>query len=248
MPLPASFPKLYTDLAAWWPLLSTPVDYAEEAAFYRKLLTARAALPHNTMLELGSGGGNNAVHLKAHFQMTLVDIAPGMLAVSRELNPECRHFEGDMRTVRLDEQFDMVFIHDAISYMTTLADLNQAIETSYRHCKPGGAALFAPDSLRETFKPGTKQGGHDHGDRGLRYLHWDFDPDPTDTTYESHFAYLLRSPDGSIQHAYDQHTLGLFSRAQWLEAIQTAGFTAEAVPFEHSEVEPGSTEVFLGIK
>ena len=34
-------PKLYTELASWWQLLSAPADYAEEAAFYaRNLLDA----------------------------------------------------------------------------------------------------------------------------------------------------------------------------------------------------------------
>ena len=57
------------------------------------------------MLELGSGGGNNAFHLKSKFEMTLVDLSPQMLAVSRTLNPECEHREGDMRTVNLGTHF-----------------------------------------------------------------------------------------------------------------------------------------------
>ena len=30
--------RLYGELAAWWPLLSAPADYAEEAAFFKRLL------------------------------------------------------------------------------------------------------------------------------------------------------------------------------------------------------------------
>jgi len=47
----------------------------------------------------------------------LVDKSPGMLEVSRALNPECEHVEGDMRTVRLGREFDLVFVHDAVAYM-----------------------------------------------------------------------------------------------------------------------------------
>ena len=36
-------------------------------------------------------------------------------------------------------------------YLTTERDLGLAIETAYIHCRPGGAALFAPDYVRETF-------------------------------------------------------------------------------------------------
>jgi SAM-dependent methyltransferase len=148
-------PKMYTELASWWSLLSPPGDYAEEAAFYLKALIEACERSPQTLLELGSGGGNNASHLKSRFQMVLVDLSPGMLAVSRRLNPECEHVEGDMRTVRLGRQFDCVFVHDAIVYMTTEADLRKAIETAFVHCRPGGAALFAPDHIKENFRPST---------------------------------------------------------------------------------------------
>src|SRR5580765_7132183 len=121
-------PKMYEELASWWPLLSSPADYVEEAAFYERTLAAACQRPLRTVLELGSGGGNNASHLKARFQMVLVEPSAGMLEVSRALNPECEHIEGDMRTVRLGRQFDSVFIHDAVAYMTTQSDLRMAID------------------------------------------------------------------------------------------------------------------------
>ena len=31
--------KLYNELADWWPLMSAPADYAEEAAFYFDAMT-----------------------------------------------------------------------------------------------------------------------------------------------------------------------------------------------------------------
>ena len=205
--------RLYDDLASWWPLLSPPSDYEEEAAFYREALTAACEGPVRTLLELGSGGGNNAFHLKPHFTLTLVDLAPGMLEVSRALNPECEHVEGDLRSVRLGRTFDGVFIHDAICYMTTEADLRQAFETAYVHCRPGGAALFAPDYVRETFQPTTDHGGTDGADRALRYLEWAYDPDPADTSYLVDYAFLLRAPDGRTRIEHDRHVEGLFPRA-----------------------------------
>lgn len=240
--------KLYGELASWWPLLSAPEDYAEEAAFYRKTLTNGCERPPHTVLELGSGGGNNASHMKSHFAMVLVDPSAGMLDVSRLLNPECDHIQGDMRTVRLDRQFDAVFVHDAVCYMTTESDLRQAIATAYVHCRPGGAVLFAPDHVRENFRASTDSGGHDAGPRGLRYLEWTWDPDPTDTTYVVDYAYLLRDGDGSVRAEHDRHIEGLFSRDQWLQWLTEAGFRARMVPFDHSEIESGSYEVFVGVK
>ncbi len=79
--------RLYTDLAKWWPLCSSPDEYKEEAEIYRRTLLHHSPRTPVTLLELGSGGGNNASHLKRHFKMTLVDLSPGMLRVSRKLNP-----------------------------------------------------------------------------------------------------------------------------------------------------------------
>jgi SAM-dependent methyltransferase len=241
-------PELYTRLADWWPALSAPEDYAEEAAFYRQALQSASSFTPKTLLELGSGGGNNASHLKAYFQLTLVDRSPGMLEVSRRLNPECEHFQGDMRSVRLGRQFDLVFIHDAIMYMRTEADLARAIDTAYAHCRPGGAALFAPDCTRETFCPSTRHGGHDRGPRALRYLEWTWDPDPADSTYQSCMVYLLREGPAQVRSILDTHILGLFNTATWLDTIALAGFVPSALPFEHSELEPESTFVFLGLR
>ncbi len=240
-------PRLYSDLAPWFHLLTAPEDYAEEAASYRTALVAAGDSPPRTLLELGSGGGTNASHLKADFTMTLVDLSPAMLAISRSINPDCEHLAGDMRDVRLGRIFDAVFIHDAIVYMTTVPDLARAIETAFVHCRPGGAALFCPDHTRESFRPSTAHGGHDSGDRGLRYLEWTSDPDPADTTSITDFAYLLRE-GGEVRCEYDRHVSGLFARDEWLRLITEAGFEARALPFEHSTIEPGSHEMFLGIR
>ena len=241
-------PKLYRELASWWPLLSEPAHYAEEAAFYLQVLMSSSVRPPKTLLELGCGGGNNASHLKAHFYMTLVDLSPSMLAVSRALNPVCEHIEGDMRTVRLGRLFDAVFVHDAVAYMTSEDDLRSVLETSFVHCRPGGAALFCPDHVRENFRPQTSHGGHDSGARSLRYLEWTWDPDPSDTTYESHMAYLLREADGTVRVEHDRHLMGLFGRDDWLRLLAEVGFEPRGLPFEHSELEPGSSEVFVGTR
>jgi SAM-dependent methyltransferase len=236
--------RLYTEFADWWPLLSAPSDYVEEAAFYHRLLLETCRVPCQSLLELGSGGGNNASHLKVHFTMVLVDRSPGMLQVSRSLNPECEHVEADMRTVRLGRQFDAVFVHDAVSYMTTEADLQKVLETAFVHCKPGGAALFVPDHVRENFRPSTDHGGHDGDGRALRYLEWSWDPDPADSSCVADYAYLMRERDGSIRVEWDRHLEGLFARADWLRLLTGVGFEPKVVPFDHSELEPGEYEVF----
>ena len=241
-------PRLYTDLADWWTLLSPPYEYEEEAAFYLRLMQEASRRPLRHVLELGSGGGNNASHLKSHFTMTLVDRSAGMLAESRRLNPECEHIEGDMRSVRLGRRFDAVFVHDAVVYMTTEADLTAAIATAFLHCEPGGVALFAPDHVRETYSPSTDCGGYDGARRGLRYLEWSWDPDPADTQCVTDYVYALRGEDGSVKVVHDRHIEGLFGQDQSLQWLSDAGFQANMVPLEHSDVPTGSCVVFVAVK
>jgi ubiquinone/menaquinone biosynthesis C-methylase UbiE len=256
-PFGSDQPKLYADLASWFHLLSSPPDYAEEAEFARSLIVEDGSGPPISVLELGSGGGNNASHLKAHFQMTLVDLSPGMLELSRSLNTECEHLQGDMKTLRLGRTFDAVFIHDAIMYMTNEQDLRSAIETASIHCKSGGALLVMPDVVKETFVSLTTHGGHDSAaslgaapyragasrdGRSIRYIEWTFDPDPTDTTYTVDFAYLLREQDQPVRVVHDRHVFGIFPRDTWLAVLTSAGFGARAV------ADPWGREVFVGTK
>lgn len=230
--------ELYDRLAPWWPLLSPPEDYAEEAAFYAEALADAAAHTVRDVLELGSGGGNNASHLKDRFRLTLVEPSEGMLALSRSLNPECRHVRGDMRDVRLEERFDAVFVHDAICYMTSEEDLRRAMETALAHLRPGGSALFAPDYVRETFEEASEIGGGEGSGRALQFLAWTWDPEPADDTYRVDWALLLRDEDGTVEAVHETHEEGLFARDRWLALLEEVGFErARSVTWRHSEVE-----------
>jgi SAM-dependent methyltransferase len=230
---------IYSDLAPWFHLLTHPSDYAEEAEFVTRVADEEARGKVQTLLELGSGGGNNASHLKHHFECTLTDISPEMLALSKTLNPECEHVLGDMRTLRLGSTFDVVFIHDAVSYMTAEDDLRAAVETAAAHMRPGGVLVMTPDATREIFSAGTEHGGHDGEDgRSLRYLQWTHEPDPVDaSTYVVDYAVILREPGGQIRIVSDQHTLGLFPETTWRRLV------AEA---ELELVEPTVEDPFAG--
>jgi SAM-dependent methyltransferase len=239
---------MYGQLASWFHLITAPADYADEAEVVVRLLANHGvalgpANSHATVLELGCGGGNTASHLKTHGRLTLTDIAPAMLALSAMLNPECEHIEGDMRTLRLGRTFDAVLLHDAVTYMTAEADLRAAMETAFVHLRPGGAVVFLPDFTAETFRAETRHGGHDGSDgRSLRYLEWTSDPDPTDTTVVTDYAYLLREADGSVQVLEDRHVLGVFPRATWLRLLADVGFSADL------SVDAWDREVFVGVR
>jgi trans-aconitate methyltransferase len=236
---------MYRDMARWFHLVTSPAEYAVEAKFYERMMTESAQIPVKTILELGSGGGNNASHLKSRYELALVDLSDAMLELSKSLNPECEHLQGDMRSLRLDRQFDAVFIHDAIMYMTSEADLRAAITTAFVHCREGGAVVIAPDHVKETLSETTDHGGHDGEEWSLRYLEWTWDPDPDDETFLADYAYLLRDAKGEVEVKHDRHTCGVFPRSTWMRLIEDAGFRAERRDGIENETGP---DIFIGVK
>jgi len=230
----------YDELAEWWPLFSPPEEYVEEAADLVERLRPRVTTERPALLALGSGGGSLASHLAPVFRMTLTDLSPQMLAVSRAVNPDAEHLAGDMRTLRLAREFDVVLVHDAICYATTAADLEATLATAAVHCRIGGTVAVLPDYVRETFTPGTDHGGHDAPDgRGFRYLEWHWDPDPSDDTYFVDYAFMLRAATGEVSVVHDRHVEGLFSRARWRAAFDAAGLDAT------SEIDAWGRDVFM---
>jgi SAM-dependent methyltransferase len=239
--------SLYAELAGWWPVISPPAEYADDGAVINAIFAA-AAQPVRTVLDLGSGGGHAALHVKASRLMTLVDLSPDMLEVSKQLNPECEHVEGDMRTIRLGRQFDAVLVHDAIDYVTSQDDLRRVIETAFVHCRPGGLAVFAPDHTAETFRAGTGGGGgHDGTGRHASFNERTSDPDPDDDWVLAEYEFTLRDADGTVQVVPEAHRLGSFRRDTWFGLLRAAGFAAEISPGTRAGNGAGSAKViFVG--
>jgi SAM-dependent methyltransferase len=216
--------RVYSDLAGWWPLISPPEEYTEEAAHLAEVFGA-AEIPVREVLDLGSGGGGVAVHLTDRLAMTLVDLSDEMLDVSRRLNPESEHIRGDMRTIRLGRTFDAVLVHDAIDYMTTEDDLRQVIETAFVHCRPGGLAVFVPDHVADAFQPYNGGGGGSDGTgRQASFTEWTWDPDPADDWIQAEYEFVLREADTTVRVVTETHRLGAFRRVTWLRLLAEAGF------------------------
>jgi hypothetical protein len=108
--------------------------------------------------------------------------------------------------------------------------------------------VFAPDYVRETFRPQTRHGGHDGVGRALRYLEWTTDPDPADTTYQVDYAYLLREDGRPLRLEHDRHIEGLFGRDTWLRLLAEVGFRASTRPLVLGEPPREVGEIFAAHK
>jgi hypothetical protein len=61
-------------------------------------------------------------------------------------------------------------------------------------------------------------------------------------------VYTMKSEDGKLQVEHDRHIMGIFPRQTWLDLLSHAGLQSEVIPFDHSQIEPGTCEVFLARK
>lgn len=220
------------------------------------LIAERLGAGPKRILELGAGGGHTLVHLAAEadggygkHECVAVDLAEPMLVNCRALIPGVEAVAGDMRTVRLDQQFDVVLIHDAIDYLLTPEDVRQTLETVREHLAPGGLAFIAPTYTRETFTDGeVADDGTTTGAENVTYFSYIHDPDPADDTFEMILLYLIRPQNKNhepraVETIEDRHTLGLFAEAQWIGWMRDAGLATE-----HVGNEDGAWSLFVGTK
>ena len=220
--------RLYDDLAWLWPLWGSAEEYADYCSHVTRLIRGHAKIPVRSLLNIGCGGGKNVFNLKHDYDVTGLDLSPRMLALARELNPECEFLQGDMRTFSLDRTFDAVLMDDAISYMATRADLDSAFLMAWQHLNPGGVMVAGPDDTKETFvqnrtvaTPAIGKGKPANVD--VVFVENDYDPDSTDDHYEGTMVYLIRE-EGRLRVEIDRHILGLFTLDVWRETLAKVGF------------------------
>ncbi len=229
---------LYTDLAWLWPMWGdATTEYAQYCEYVTTLVRRYSERPATTLLNIGCGGGKNALNLKRNFEVTGLDLSPTMLAQAKELNPECTFVHGDMRTFKLGNTFDAVLMDDGISHMNCRADFVEAFRIAYVHLNPGGVLVATPDVTIESFqqnKTTTTPATRDVWD--VVFIENVYDPDPTDEQYEATILYLIRN-HGRLRIETDHWTMGIFSLDTWRHVLRETGYRVHEELFSLDEEE-----------
>jgi len=224
--------RLYDDLAWLWPIWGGPEEYADHCDYMIRLVREHAQIPVRSLLNIGCGGGKNAFNLKKEYEVTGVDLSPRMLALAKELNPDCEFLEGDMRTFSLGRTFDALLMDDGITHMASRPDLTSAFKTAFQHVNPGGVMVVTPDDTTETFvqnrtqyqvvsAPDPCKSKPDNVE--VVFIENAYDPDPTDDCFEGTILYLIRE-DGKLRVEIDRSVDGLFSLDIWRQTLTSVGF------------------------
>jgi ubiquinone/menaquinone biosynthesis C-methylase UbiE len=202
-------------------------DYDAESAALHHLIQTRT--PGATrLLDVACGTGGHLRHLRRWYEVTGVDIDPGMLAEAHRNVPEVTLIEADMRTLVLDESFDaIVCLFSSVGYLRSTDELTAAVAAMSRHLNAGGILVVdgwvRPDAWISGGKTEVTRAASDavqvvritrsrrQGDR---------------TSLEMH--HLIGTADG-IEYVVDEHVLTLFAPAHYEAAFRASGLTVETV-------------------
>jgi len=222
----------YNELAWTEDLLSDPADYEVEVAGYVDLIKRNSSQTPRTLLHLGCGAGGHDGFFKQHFAVTGVDISRGMLDKARLRHQDIEYIEGDMRTVRLGREFDVVTIPDSIDYMGSLPELRMAIETAVAHLKPRGILLIV-GKTQEIFRDNNFVYIGEQEDLHVTLLENNYTNRYRPHTYEATLVYLIRRR-GELTIHTECHMLGLFSQEVWEKVLTEAGLSIQEADLDGS--------------
>jgi ubiquinone/menaquinone biosynthesis C-methylase UbiE len=134
---------LYTDLSAYYDLMCSYIDYAEQS---RAVLRLNRLFGNggNRYLDLACGTGPHVQHfLQAGFQAQGLDIHPPMLDIAQKRCPDARFFQGDMAGFSVDSPCDIIscFLY-SIHYNNTIDKLQKCIARVHAALQAGGMFCF----------------------------------------------------------------------------------------------------------
>ena len=215
----------YNDLAWTEDWLANPCEYKNEVTFYIDLIKANSQSPPSTLLHLGCGAGGHDTFFKQHFTITGVDLSKGMLKIAHDRHPEFEYIEGDMRTIQLNREFDVVAIPDSIDYMVSEEDLLQAITNAVFHLKTGGILLIVAKT-QETFHNNNFAYSGEKDGVSVTLLENNYINNFKVNTYEATFMYLIRK-QGQLSVHTENQILGLFAQATWESIFKKVGLAMQ---------------------
>jgi len=195
------------------------------------------------ILELGSGTGRLLLPLaRQGYRLTGVELSPAMLARARrrllaeDLGGRVTLVEQDMRTLALDERYNLAFcVLNSFMHLLTLDDQLAALDRTLQHLNPGGLLLldlFNPDLSRLLEPPGQLtlekvMTDPESGHRLLKYHARRLDRGQQ----IMHVTYVIDDVDdqGHVHRTLFPFSLRYLFRAELELLLRHAGFQVEAV-------------------
>ena len=236
--------RLYHELSPYYDLIYASKDYEGEARSYVRRIEQHKRSSGKDLLEVACGTGRYLEFFARDFTCTGLDLSPAMLSVARKRVKGAELVRGDMLTMKLGRQFDVVAcLFSSIGYVRGRENLRRTIGNFGDHLVPGGVLLIAPWLRREDYKVGM----------------------PHLQTYESEdikiaraavsrlegrnvslidFHWMIAEKDKPVRHVDDDvHELTMHTHEEVMDAMSEAGIRGRFI-----KGRKGSRGLYLGVK
>lgn len=214
---------MFKETQAYYDAVYTFKDYKAEAKQVDAIIRRAKRSRGRDLLDVACGTGKHLAELKGRYRCRGLDLDAGMLTVARGRLRDVPLHRGDMRAFDLHREFDaVVCLFSSIGYVRTRQGLDRTLRTFAAHTKPGGVVLIEPWILRGEFHSGRS--GVQVGDAGGVTVARAYSSEAKGATSKLHFHYLIASA-GKLHAVTEEHTLGLFTRAEYERAFRRAGLS-----------------------
>jgi SAM-dependent methyltransferase len=195
--------------------------YKKEAERISQIIETYKKSEGNKLLDVACGTGTHFKFFTQKYDVSGLDYSQQMLKIAKKKYPNIRLFHYSMDKFNLNTRFDVIVcLYGSIAFVKTVQRLNRTISNFADHLNPNGLLLIVPWSCREKFrdkivtdrvkKNGTKIVRMENVQkRGSDKV-----------AIESHY---LIGKNRKIQYIRSKSVIGLFSRANYLNAISKAG-------------------------
>ena len=229
---------IFKKYASYYNLLYANKDYTAEVDYIEALLKKyRVKHPPSftktstRLLDLGCGTGRHAKYfLQKNYSVVGVDLSPEMVAIAKESVSKTneQYLVGDVRSIRLEDKFDMVSsLFHVASYQNTLADLGAFIETAALHLERGGMFLFdfwyQPAVLAEPPELRVKRISEQGFDlvRIAEPKH-DREKAIVEVNYD---IFIKKISEEKWEHFQERHTMRYWSKSEIKKQLKSKGFS-----------------------
>lgn len=212
----------FKDLATYYDdLYVNPEQYQKESAQIETFIRQYKHSAGETLLEIACGTGAYLAYLQNTYQVSGLDFSQEMLKVARKKFPQLPFYRGNMIDFSLDTHFDIIIcMYGSIGFVKTSSNLKLTLKNMVRHLLPGGIVIIVPWSTTEAFKETIVVDAVKHPHIRIARME---NVKRKATNHVEITLHHLIGKNGQVKYHTQRIEVGLFSREEYISAIQEAG-------------------------
>ena len=186
----------------------------------------RTDLDNTRILDIACGTGEQSLYLAKHYQVTGIDLSEDMLAKAREKVPQAEFLKMDMLDFKLDKKYGAaVNLYGSIGFAEIFARMKRGMRCVWDCLEEGGVLSLTPWGTKETLEEGIVADARQRG--GVHYCRMETVRRNSEQKVEVEMFHLI-GRELTVQPFHHIQTITLFSEHEYIEALESAGFTIKA--------------------